>query len=48
MGVLQTARLEVEFGREDYTIVQVQSQRVAELYFLTKKSKMFTTDFRDF
>ena len=37
MGVLQTARLEVEFGREDYTIVQVQSQRVAELYFLTKK-----------
>ena len=39
VGVLQTARLEVEFGREDYTIVQVQSQRVAELFFLQKKKK---------
>ena len=37
VGVLQTARLKVEFGREDYTIVQVLSQRVAELYFWQKK-----------
>ena len=49
MGVLQTAILKDEFGKEDHTTIEGQSQeRVAELYFWQKSEIMFTNNFRDF